>query len=148
MSIGSFQDVFTRRGKWFRGRTLVFRRSRRRSGFTGAAAQVGMPRETLSRNLSRPDITEQIRLRCAKALTMAANRATAVKINLLESDNSIVRERASSFVLAMIGIAPQAEAAAVNINLNIRAGYVIDLTDDGPKPHQGPIVDVTPSQAR
>lgn len=115
---------------------------------TEAAAAIGMPRETLSRNLSRPDIAEQIRQKASKALIMAAARASAVKIDLLESDNSIVRERTSSFVLGLIGIAPQQNATAVNINLEIRAGYVIDLTDDVPRAAQGPIVDITPSQAR
>jgi hypothetical protein len=115
---------------------------------TEAAAAIGMPRETLSRNLSRPDIAEQIRQKASKALIMAAARASAVKIDLLESDNSIVRERTSSFVLGLIGIAPQQNTAAVNINLEIRAGYVIDLTDDAPRAAHGPIVDITPSQAR
>jgi hypothetical protein len=117
---------------------------------TEAAAAIGMPRETLSRNLSRPDIAEQIRTNCTKALIMAAPRASAVKIDLMESDNAIVRERASSFVLGLIGIAPQQQATSVNLNLNLRAGFVIDLSEpeDAASGPQRPIVDITPSQAR
>jgi hypothetical protein len=74
---------------------------------TEAAEQVGIARETLSRNLSRPDVGEQMRTKVMKSLAMAAGRASAVKVDLMESDNAIVRERASSFVLGMIGIAPR-----------------------------------------
>ncbi|MGY4358633.1 transposase-like protein [Bradyrhizobium sp. i1.3.1] len=100
---------------------------------TEAAAQIGMPRETLSRNLHRDDIEDQIRKHCRKALILAAPRAAAVKTDLMESDNSIVRERASSFVLSMIGIAPQQSGTSVNVSVDVRAGWVVDLSDD-PKP--------------
>lgn len=105
---------------------------------TEAAAQIGIPRETLSRNLSRPDIAEQIRQKASKALIMAAARASAVKIDLLESDNAIVRDRATSFILGMIGIAPQQSQSAVNINLAV-AGYIIDIAE---RPER-PMIDVT-----
>jgi hypothetical protein len=115
---------------------------------TEAALQVGIARETLSRNLSRPDVADLMRQRIIKSMAIAAGRASAVKVDLMESDNAIVRERASTFVLGMIGVAPQ-QNPAVNINLDIRAGYVLDLRSDeeierASKP-QGPIVDVTPA---
>jgi hypothetical protein len=100
---------------------------------TEAADQVGIARETLSRNLSRPDVGEAMRHKILKSLAMAAGRASAVKIDLMESDNSIVRERASGFVLGVLGIAPQPTATPININLEVRAGYVLDLRDD-PEP--------------
>lgn len=116
---------------------------------TEAAEQVGIARETLSRNMSRTDVAEQVRNRVVKALAMAAPRAAAVKAHLMESDNSIVRERASSFVLGMIGIAPQQTNAAVNVNIELRAGYVIDIAErDEPRLPQGPIVDVTAAKPR
>jgi hypothetical protein len=109
---------------------------------TAAAEQVGLPRETLSRNLSRPDVAEIMRQQVIKSLAAAAGRASAVKIGLLESDNAIVQERASSFVLGLIGVAPQQNPASVNINLEVRAGYVLDLRPD---PDEGPI-DVSPAK--
>ncbi|OSJ22147.1 hypothetical protein BSZ19_47035 [Bradyrhizobium japonicum] len=116
---------------------------------TDAADLVGMPRETLSRNLHRDDIEDQIRKHCRRALIMAAPRAAAVKVELLESENSIVRERASSFALSMIGIAPQASGAAVNVSIEQKAGYVIILTDDPPKVDEaGLMTDVTPGTVR
>jgi len=66
-------------------------------------------------------------------LAIAAARAGAVKGELLDSDSEIARDRASSFVLGLAGIAP-AGAPSLSVNLEIRAGYVIDLTDDPPPP--------------
>jgi hypothetical protein len=116
---------------------------------TDAAEQVGLPRETLSRNLSRPDVAETMRQQVIKSLAMAAGRASAVKVGLMESDNAIVAERATTFVLGMIGVAPQQNAASVNISLEMRAGYVLDLRDDPEdEPRKAGIVDVMPGQTR
>jgi hypothetical protein len=43
----------------------------------------------------------------------------------------MARDRASTFVLGTAGIGP-ATAPNLSINLEIRAGYVIDLTDQPP----------------
>jgi hypothetical protein len=59
---------------------------------------------------------------------MAAARAGAVKVDLLESGSEIARDRASSFVLGLAGIAP-ASTPSVSLNLEIRAGYVLDLRE-------------------
>ena len=59
---------------------------------------------------------------------MAAARAGATKVDLLDSDNAMARDRASTFVLGLAGIAPAA-TPSVNVNINLKAGYVIDLTD-------------------
>jgi hypothetical protein len=52
-------------------------------------------------------------------------------VELLDSANEIVRDRASSFVLGLAGIAP-ATTPSVSINLELKAGYIIDLSDDPP----------------
>jgi hypothetical protein len=96
---------------------------------TEAADQVGLARETLSRNLSRPHVAEIMRQRVVKSLGMAAGRASAVKIDLMESDNAVVADRASSFFLGLLGIQP-ATSPSVNLNIEVKAGYVIDLSDD------------------
>jgi hypothetical protein len=96
-----------------------------------AAEAVGVARETLSRALSKPHVAELMRTKVLRTLAMAAARAGAVKGELLDSDNEMVRDRASSFVLGLAGIAPAA-TPSLSINLNIRAGYVIDLSDDPP----------------
>src|SRR5258705_1236513 len=96
-----------------------------------AAEAVGLARESLSRALSRPHVAELMRTKVLRTLAMAAARAGAVKGELLDSDNEMVRDRASSFVLGLAGIAPAANST-ISLNLNIRAGYVIDLSDDPP----------------
>jgi hypothetical protein len=93
-----------------------------------AAAKVGLARESLSRALSTPHVAEHLRQKVMRHLAIAAARAGAVKGELLDSDSEIVRDRASSFVLGLAGIQPAA-TPSVSLNLEIRAGYVIDLSD-------------------
>jgi DNA-binding phage protein len=99
---------------------------------TEAAAAVGMPRETLSRALSRPHVAELLRTKVLRTLAMAAARAGATKVDLLDSDNAIARDRASTFILGLADIQP-ASSPTVAISLELKAGYVIDLTDEPPQ---------------
>ncbi|MDH2343246.1 hypothetical protein [Bradyrhizobium sp. SSUT77] len=94
-----------------------------------AAEQVGLRRETLSRALAKPHIADFMRQEVVKNLNKATMRAGAVKVELLDSPSELVRDRASNFVLGLAGIAP-AEQPSINLNVEIRAGYVIDLSDD------------------
>jgi hypothetical protein len=98
---------------------------------TEAAAKVGLARESLSRALSTPHVAEHLRQKVIRHLAIAAARAGAVKGELLDSESELVRDRASSFVLGLAGIQP-AGNPTVSVNLEIRAGYVIDLSDDPP----------------
>src|SRR5712671_4284493 len=98
-----------------------------------AAEAVGLARESLSRALSRPHVAELMRTKVLRSLAMAAARAGAVKGELLDSSNELVRDRASTFVLGLAGIQPAA-TPGVAINVEIKAGYVIDLTDDPRQP--------------
>jgi hypothetical protein len=92
------------------------------------AEKVGLARESLSRALSKPHVIEHLRQKVIRRLNIAAARAGATKTELLDSDSEIVRDRASSFILGLAGIAPAA-TPSVALNLEIRAGYVIDLRD-------------------
>jgi hypothetical protein len=96
-----------------------------------AAEKVGLARESLSRALSTPHVAEHLRQKVLRHLAIAAARAGAVKGELLDSDSEIVRDRASTFVLGLAGIAPAA-TPSISLNLEIKAGYVIDLSDDPP----------------
>jgi hypothetical protein len=96
-----------------------------------AAAKVGLARESLSRALSTPHVAEHLRQKVMRHLAIAGARAGAVKVDLLDSDNAIARDRASTFVLGLAGIQP-ATNPSVSVNLEIKAGYVIDLSDDPP----------------
>jgi hypothetical protein len=96
-----------------------------------AAEKVGLARESLSRALSTPHVAEHLRQKVVRHLAIAGMRAGATKTELLDSDSEIVRDRASTFILGLAGIAPAA-TPSVSLNLEIKAGYVIDLTDDRP----------------
>jgi hypothetical protein len=81
------------------------------------AEKVGLARESLSRALSTPHIAEYLRQQTARRLA----RAGAVKGELLDSDNELVRDRASTFVLGLAGIAP-ASTPSVGLNIEVKAG--------------------------
>jgi hypothetical protein len=99
---------------------------------TEAAEKVGLARESLGRALDKPHVAEFLRQKVLRHLATQAARAGAVKSELLDSDNEMVRDRASTFVLGLADIAP-ATTPTLNVNLEIRAGYVIDLSDDPPR---------------
>jgi hypothetical protein len=98
-----------------------------------ATQQVGLARESLRRALNRPHVAQLLRQKVMRSLAIAATRAGATKIELLDSDNEMVRDRSSSFILGLAGIAP-ATAPSVSLNIEMKAGYVIDLSDDPPPP--------------
>ena len=99
---------------------------------TEAAARAGLARESLGRALDKPHVAKFLRDKVVRHLATQAARAGAVKGELLDSDNEMVRDRASTFVLGLADIAP-ASAPALSVSLEIKAGYVIDLSDD-PRP--------------
>jgi hypothetical protein len=94
-----------------------------------AARHVGLARETLSRSLGIPHIAEHLRQKVIRHLAIHAARAGATKVDLLDSDNAMARDRASIFVLGLAGIQP-ATTPSVSLNIEVKAGYVIDLSDD------------------
>jgi hypothetical protein len=96
-----------------------------------AAAKFGLAHENLSRALSTPHVAEHLRQKVLRHLAIHAARAGATKTELLDSASELVRDRASSFVLGLAGIAP-ASTPSVSINREVKAGYVIDLSDDPP----------------
>lgn len=96
-----------------------------------AAEKAGLSREHFTRELSKPHIAEYMRGKVLKQLAIAAARAGAVKGELLDSENEMVRDRASTFVLGLADIAP-ASAPSLSVNVEIKAGYVIDISDAPP----------------
>jgi hypothetical protein len=99
---------------------------------TEAAEKVGLARESLGRALAKPHVVEYMRQRALRTIQMAAARAAEVKAELLDCSDSMA-DRASTFVLGTAGIGP-ATAPALSVNIEIKAGYVIDLTDETRSP--------------
>ncbi len=77
---------------------------------TEAAEKAGLARETLSRALSTPHVADYLRQQTNRRLAIAAARAGHTKVELLDSNNEMVRDRASSFVLGLAGIVPASES--------------------------------------
>ena len=98
---------------------------------TAAAKKVGLTREYLSRSLSEPHITEHLRLRAARTVAIGAGRASARLIGLLDARSEHVVADVATRILAISGISAPREQN-VNFNLQIRAGYVINLSEDPP----------------
>jgi hypothetical protein len=94
-----------------------------------AAEKGGMARESLSRALSTPHVAQHLREKVLRHLAIAAARAGYVKGALLDSDNEMVRDRSSSFILGLAGIQPPT-SPTVSLNLEVRAGYCIDISPD------------------
>jgi hypothetical protein len=73
---------------------------------TDAAERVGLARESLGRALDRPHVIAYLQMRTRRRLELLAARAGAVKGDLLNSPNEMVKDRASSFILGIAGIVP------------------------------------------
>jgi hypothetical protein len=104
-----------------------------------AAERVGMAREHLSRSLRLPHVQVFIARKARETISFGQLRASARLIELVDAGSEHVSFEASKHTLAIEGIKPTADAQ-VSVNIDIKAGYVIDLTD---KPGVGPMIDVT-----
>jgi hypothetical protein len=95
---------------------------------TEAAEKAGLSRSHLSRELGKPHITAHLRDKVLRNLAVNSAKAGATKVQLLDSANEMVRDRASSFILGLAGISPEA-AGAHGVPGVRRGGYLIDLSE-------------------
>lgn len=96
-----------------------------------AARKVGLSREYLSRALGEPHISAHLRDRAARAVSISAGAAAARITELItRSRSEHVAFEASKFSLGVAGIRPQSEAQP-NVNVDVKAGYVIVLSVPG-----------------
>ncbi|HEX4410563.1 MAG TPA: hypothetical protein VH206_17465 [Xanthobacteraceae bacterium] len=103
--------------------------SGRAKTITAAAKKVGLSRERLSRALGEPHIAEHLRLKAARTVAIASGRASARLTQLIDAKSEHVSLDASTRTLAIAGIKPTGDANNINVNVEIRAGYVIDLSE-------------------
>jgi hypothetical protein len=94
-----------------------------------AAQRVGLSYWHFVRELKKPHIRVFAEHEARKNLTAGTLRASARLIELLDAGSEHVSFDASKHVLALAGIKPAADAQ-VAVNIDIKAGYVIDLRDD------------------
>jgi|ERR1700680_1103912 hypothetical protein len=95
---------------------------------TDAAEKAGISREYLSRRLSEPHVAEYLRQKAARVVAIAAGRASARLVQLIDSESEHVSFDATKHTLAIAAIKPAAEPN-ISLNIEMRAGYVIDLSD-------------------
>jgi len=104
-----------------------------------AAKQAGMSETYLSAALRKPEIQVFIARKARENIQIGMLRASKRVIELVDAESEHVSLDASKHVLAIEGIKPRADAQ-VSVNIDIKAGYVIDLTDEHKRP---PMIDVT-----
>ena len=112
---------------------------------TDAAEKAGITREHLSRELSKPHVAEFLRQKAARVVAIAAGRASARLVELIDADSEHVSAEMTKHTLAVAAIKPASDG---NINLNLgdvpRAGYVIILSEPGERARR--TIDVTPAK--
>jgi hypothetical protein len=105
-----------------------------------AAAKAGLTPERLSRALKENHVVEYLTAQTRVLLAQSQAPAAATMLRLLDQAKSEhVQKDVAIHLLGISGHKPAGEPAAL-VNINIRAGYVIDLSDDRP----AKVVDVTP----
>jgi hypothetical protein len=95
-----------------------------------AAQRVGVSREYLSRAFSLPHNAEALRTRALREVALSSGRAAARLNQLIDSTSQRVALEATKFSLGVAGIKPAADAN-VSLNITLKAGYVIDLSEPG-----------------
>ncbi|HZR88406.1 MAG TPA: hypothetical protein VFB02_16480 [Bradyrhizobium sp.] len=105
-----------------------------------AALRVGLTEGYFSEALRKPHVRVFLERRTRETLAAGTMRASARMIELLDAGSEHVAFDASRHLLGIAGIKPSADAQ-VSVNIDIKAGYVIDLSEDS-----RPTVDVTPAR--
>ena len=100
-----------------------------------AAKQVGLHESHLCRVLKEPQIQVFIARNARQNIQLGVLRASNRVLELIDAESEHVGLDASKHVLAIEGIKPRADAQ-VSVNIDIKAGYVIDLTDEARRPVQ------------
>jgi hypothetical protein len=94
---------------------------------TAAARKIGISREYLARSYQNPVVAQYSDEAAARAVAMGRPRAAAVLNELHDSRSERVRLEAAKASLGAI-VAP-ANQPQVNLNIELKAGYVIDLSE-------------------
>ena len=97
-----------------------------------AAAKAGLSPERLSRALKESHVVEYLTAQTRVLLAQSQAPAAATMLRLLDQAKSEhVQKDVAIHLLGINGHKPAAEPVAL-VNISIKAGYVIDLSDDPP----------------
>jgi hypothetical protein len=105
-----------------------------------AAKQGGMTEAYLSTALRKPQIQMFIARKMRETIAVGTLRASTRLVELVDAGSEHVSADVSKHMLAIAGIKPTSDAQ-VSVNIDIKAGYVIDLRDEPDRPS---VIDVTP----
>jgi hypothetical protein len=98
-----------------------------------AAARAKLTPERLSRALKESHVVEYLTAQTRVLLAQSQAPAAATMLRLLDQAKSEhVQKDVAIHLLGINGHKPAAEPATL-VNINIRAGYVIDLSEDPPR---------------
>jgi hypothetical protein len=113
-----------------------------------AAERVGMHASYLSEALRKPHIRMFIERRTRETIANGTLRASARLVDLIDAGSEHVSADVSKHILAIAGIKP-APAATTLVNVNIKAGWIIDLSEPSDLNADPPakVIDVTPTSA-
>ena len=104
--------------------------SGRAKNLSAAAKVAGIARETFSRALSEPKNAAHLRDQVVRAVAISSAPAAARLSKLITAARSEhVQLQAVEFALGAAGISAK-NAAAVSVSVELRAGFVIDLSSD------------------
>lgn len=96
-----------------------------------AADRLDLHPDYVCRELKKPQVRVFIERSARESLANGTMRASARAIELLDAESEHVSADMTKHMLAIAGIKPRADAQ-VNVNVDIKAGYCIDLTDTQP----------------
>lgn len=93
-----------------------------------AAERVKLSPEHLSRTLRMPHVLAHIENRTRIALAQSQGQASATLLRLLNAESEHVQKDVAVHLLAIAGHKPQ-NSPQVSVNIELKAGYVIDLSE-------------------
>lgn len=103
-----------------------------------ASDRIGLHPDYVCRELKKPQVRAFIERRSRESIAAGVMRASARLNGLIDAASEHVSLDATKHVLAIAGIKPAADAQ-VSVNIDIKAGYVIDLSEPIPMKHIEPI---------
>ncbi len=106
-----------------------------------AAAKLGMSPTYLCEALKKPEVRVFMERAARETIALGMLKASQRTVDLIHASSEHVSLDAAKHVLGIAGIKP-AHDAQVSVNIDIKAGYVIDLSDE-PRPMR----DVTPDMS-
>jgi hypothetical protein len=100
-----------------------------------AAERVGITPEHLSRAFQKDHVRVFIERRARQTIAAGQMRASRRLVELIDAGSEHVSLDATKHMLGIGGIAP-APTPSLNVNIELKAGYVIDLSERNPGTEQ------------